>query len=129
MGFHWNKDQVSNRNRISSQYTWLTVRQLLARRGETESTGEEAEKWTSFEMPLREAGPIPVAFDFTRFLASSITFMTTLAEISVFLDGKRLVRLTKGNSVPKPLTFPRYMTTRGPAKIMSAKQLRSTCKL
>ncbi|KAI5889804.1 uncharacterized protein SCHCODRAFT_02635666 [Schizophyllum commune H4-8] len=108
MGFHWNKDQ------------------LLARRGETESTDAEAEKWTSFEMPLREAGPIPVAFDFTRFLASSITFMTTLAEISVYLDGKRLVRLTKGNSLPKPSTFPRYMTTRGPAKIMSAKQLRST---
>ncbi|KAL1743141.1 hypothetical protein HDZ31DRAFT_41634 [Schizophyllum fasciatum] len=108
MGFHWNKDQ------------------LLARRGETEATDEEDEKWTSFEMPLREAGPIPVAFDFTRFLASSITFMTTLSEISVYLDGRRLVRLTKGNGVPKPLTFPRYMTTRGPARIMSAKQLRST---
>ena len=85
MGFHWNKDQVSNRNRISNEYTWLTLRQLLARRGETESTGEEAEKWTSFEMPLREAGPIPVAFDFTRFLASSITFMTTSSICPLFI--------------------------------------------
>ncbi|TRM69687.1 hypothetical protein BD626DRAFT_474972 [Schizophyllum amplum] len=108
MGFHWNKDQ------------------LLARRGQTEAKGTEAEKWTSFEMPLREATPIPVAFDFTRFLASSITFMTTLSEICVYLDDKRLVRLTKGNGVPKPLSFPKYMNTRGPSRMMTAKQMRST---
>jgi hypothetical protein len=36
--------------------------------------------WTTFEMDLREPQPIPSPFDFTRFLASSITFMNSLSE-------------------------------------------------
>ena len=51
--------------------------------------------WTTFQMTLREPGPIPPALDLTRFLASSITFMTHLSEVSVYFDDKRLVRLSK----------------------------------
>ncbi|KAF8549064.1 ATPase domain of HSP90 chaperone/DNA topoisomerase II/histidine kinase, partial [Imleria badia] len=61
MQFHWrdNKDQ------------------LYVRRGNLPSR-EIPNQWTTFEMPLREAGPIPPALDFLRFLASSITFMVNL---------------------------------------------------
>lgn len=59
--------------------------------------------WTSFCMPLREPGPIPTPFDFIRFLASSITFMARLSEVSVFFDGKRLAKLDKTRGIPRAI--------------------------
>ncbi|KAJ6495551.1 hypothetical protein C8R47DRAFT_1213045 [Mycena vitilis] len=82
MGFYWkdNKDQ------------------LFARRGPLPPTAPQTstDNWTSFEMPLRQPVPMPVAFDFTRFLASSITFMANLSEVSVYFDDKRLNRSRLG---------------------------------
>jgi len=75
--------------------------QLFARRGDLPN--DDATQWTSFEMALREPAPIPGAFDFTRFLASSITFMTHLSDVSVYFDDKRLARLTKSSGVPKTI--------------------------
>lgn len=90
MGFYW-KDKKD---------------QLFARRGVLPSPSEADDRsWTSFEMPLREPAPIPLAFDLTRFLASSITFMVHLREVSVYFDGYRLAHLTKdpGHSKNAPL--------------------------
>lgn len=73
-------------------------------------------------MPLREAAPIPIAFDLTRFLASSITFMAHLAEVSVYFDDKRLTKLSKSTGIPRELGVPKglqkssrlgYMSVRG----------------
>ncbi|KAJ7039263.1 hypothetical protein C8F04DRAFT_1087709 [Mycena alexandri] len=88
--------------------------QLFARRGPLPPTAPEDPNagWTSFEMPLREPVPMPVAFDFTRFLASSITFMACLSEVSVYFDDKRLCRLRKESGVPRPLGIPKGLQTR-----------------
>jgi len=59
------------------------------------------EQWTTFQMTLREPGPIPAALDLTRFLTSSITFMTHLSEVSVYFDDIRLVRLSKNRGVSR----------------------------
>lgn len=82
MGFYW-KDKKD---------------QLYARRGIIPPiTGSDSSLWTSFEMPLREQAAIPSPFDLTRFLASSITFMVHIREVSIFFDNKRLARLTKAS--------------------------------
>ena len=77
-------------------------------------------------MDLREPTPIPSAFDFTRFLVSSITFMAHLREVSVYFDDKRLVHLTKEAGTPKPLTIPRYLKTSSGLGFMSVEGLKST---
>lgn len=77
-------------------------------------------------MALREPGPMPVAFDFTRFLASSITFMRHLCEISVYFDDKHLVKLTKSTGVPRDLGIPKGLNNRTPSKSMVIENIQST---
>ncbi|KAJ3776520.1 hypothetical protein FB446DRAFT_721234 [Lentinula raphanica] len=107
MGFHWRKDQ------------------LLARRGKLPDAAEPS-KWTSFEMTLREDTPIPVAFDFTRFLASSITFMNHLSTVSVYFDDKRLTKLTKSAGTPKELGLPKTINVSNRSRMMTLNKLKST---
>lgn len=105
----------------------LSPLQLLARRGKLLDTAEPS-KWTSFEMSLREDTPIPAAFDFTRFLASSITFMNHLSTISVYFDDKRLTRLTKSTGIPKELGLPKTLNVLNKSKMMTLDKLKSTCE-
>ncbi|KAA1478156.1 hypothetical protein DENSPDRAFT_659742 [Dentipellis sp. KUC8613] len=101
--------------------------QLFARRGTlpiTESSGPDP--WTTFLMTLREPAPIPPAFDFARFLASSITFMTTLSEISVYFDGTRLVRLSKEGGMAKEMTMLKGLKSTSPNGTMTVKGIRTT---
>ena len=84
--------------------------------------------WTTFEMALREPSPIPAILDFTRFLASSITFMVHLQDVSVYVDDLRLTRLRKNVGVASALTTPQGMTPVSPVGIMNVKSLGSTRK-
>ena len=77
-------------------------------------------------MALREPAPIPVAFDFTRFLASSLTFMSHLCEVSVYFDDKRLVRLHKASGIPRDLGIPKGLNNRSPSGIMTIDSIQST---
>ena len=79
-------------------------------------------------MNLREPAPIPVPFNFTKFLTSSITFMAHLREVSVYLDNKRLVHLTKDTATPKPLTIPPGLNSTSPMGFMKIEGLKSTRK-
>ncbi|EMD37151.1 hypothetical protein CERSUDRAFT_115067 [Gelatoporia subvermispora B] len=103
MGFYW-KDKKD---------------QLFARRGNLPPSSTH-DPWTTFEMPLREPGPIPKAFDFTRFLTSSITFMAHLNEVSVYLDDQRLTKLTKDPGVPKSIPLPSGLKSQTPMSTMKA---------
>ncbi|KAK7057384.1 hypothetical protein R3P38DRAFT_2840641 [Favolaschia claudopus] len=112
MGFYWkdNKDQ------------------LFARRGSLPTTipDDPDRVWTVFEMPLRQPVPAPVAFDFIRFLASSITFMRYLSEVSVYFDDKRLVRLQKASGVSKSLQIPKSLQKRSPLGAMNVTGVSAT---
>ena len=77
-------------------------------------------------MELREPTPIPQPFDFTRFLASSITFMRHLLDVSVFLDDKRLSRLTKAPGMPSATAIPRGLKPNSPQKTMTVNGLQVT---
>ncbi len=77
-------------------------------------------------MTLREPGPIPPALDLTRFLASSITFMTHLSEVSLYFDDKRLVRLSKDCGVPKEVPMLNGLKCTSPEGMMNVKSIETT---
>ena len=76
-------------------------------------------------MTLREPTPIPPAFDFTRFLVSSITFMAHLSEVSVYFDDKRLVRLSKDGGVPKEVPMLKGLKSTSPEGMMNVKSIQT----
>lgn len=87
----------------------------------------EHSDWTTFSMPLREPGPPPTPFDFIRFLASSITFMARLSEVSVFFDGRCLANLKKDRGVPRPLGLRKGLkaeTAKGTMKVTAVSAMR-----
>ncbi|KIK92678.1 hypothetical protein PAXRUDRAFT_829728 [Paxillus rubicundulus Ve08.2h10] len=94
--------------------------QLYVRRGDLPSKGT-SDPWTRFEMTLREAGSIPPAFDFMRFLASSITFMVHLNEVGVFFDEHRIGHIKKSPGLPKALDLPRALRRSSDQKVMNVK--------
>lgn len=79
-------------------------------------------------MDLREDAPIPVAFNFTRFLASSITFMTHLRQVSVYFDDKRLVLLNKDAGLPTQIPISQGLIPTSKTGVMNIKELKSTRK-
>ena len=109
--------------RVIRGFDGAHIHKLFARRGNLPNKTNDP--WTTFEMDLREPTPIPVAFDFTRFLVSSITFMAHLREVSVYLDDKRLVHLTKDSGTPTQLTIPRNLRPISTMGFMNIKGLKS----
>ncbi|KAG1807427.1 uncharacterized protein BJ212DRAFT_1449281 [Suillus subaureus] len=110
------------------QFYWKdkTGDQLLVRRGDLPSKDVlQSNPWTSFEMTLREQGPVPQPFDLTRFLASSITFMVHLRSVSVFLDSHRLAHLTKSPGVPRELGLLKGLKKSSGLGLMSVKSVQS----
>jgi Protein of unknown function (DUF3684) len=110
--------------------TILYYLQLYVRRGTMPASVDDIDDpWTTFQMTLREPGSIPPAFDLTRFLASSITFMMHLSEVSVYLDGMRLVRLSKNCGSLKEMPMPNGFKCTSPKKMMNVKAIETMCEL
>ncbi|EJD01998.1 uncharacterized protein FOMMEDRAFT_109078 [Fomitiporia mediterranea MF3/22] len=106
MGFYW-KDKKD---------------QLFARRG----TLPQPSQWTTFEMALREPAPMPVAFDLSRFLVSSITFMVHLREVCIYFDGRMLSRLVKDPGGATAVSIPQGLKTKSPLSTMHIRAISST---
>jgi len=129
MGFYWKdgKDQVrAVPPFVPGTTARLTSCKLFVRRGNLPEQTDDP--WTAFEMDVREPAPILAAFDFSRFLVSSITFMVHLCEVSVYLDDKRFAHVTKDVGIPQQLTLPPGLTSTGPKEFMHIKGLKSTRK-
>jgi hypothetical protein len=69
---------------------------------------------------------MPPAFDLTRFLSSSIVFMTHLSEVSVYFDNKRLTRLTKMSGAPREIGIPKGLQALSPGRLMTVKGVKLT---
>ncbi|KAH0825764.1 hypothetical protein J3R83DRAFT_8923 [Lanmaoa asiatica] len=107
------------------QFYWKDNKdQLNVRRGDLPSKGT-AEPWTTFEMTLREAGPIPPAFDFMRFLASSITFMVHLNDVAVYFDEHRIGHIKKSPGVAKTIDLPKGLKRSSQSNVMNVKGVQS----
>lgn len=67
--------------------------------------------WTSIEMELKEdlRGPVPKPFDLARFLASTMTFMSSLNTTSVLFDGKVFLKIAKSRQEPSKIPIPDHM--------------------
>ena len=76
-------------------------------------------------MTLREAGPIPPAFDFMRFLASSITFMVHLNDVGVYFDEHRIGYIKKSPGVAKAVDIPRGLKRSSQSGIVNVKGAQS----
>ncbi|KAF8497439.1 hypothetical protein F5888DRAFT_1634399 [Russula emetica] len=98
--------------------------QLYARRGTIPASVDDVlDPWSTFQMTLREPGPIPAALDFASFLASSITFMTHLSEVSVYFDDKRLVKLSKDCGMSKEVAMLNGLKGTSPDGMMNVKSI------
>ena len=128
MNFYWKdkKDQVCH---VFTRYlnlvpTILLYLQLYVRRGTMPAPVDDVvDLWTTFQMTLREPGPIPSAFDLTQFLVSSIRFMTHLSEVSIYLDDKRLVRLSKDCGASKEVAMLQGLEGTSPEGMMNVKSI------
>ncbi|KAG8958917.1 hypothetical protein FRC03_008701 [Tulasnella sp. 419] len=103
--------------------------QLFTRRGELASPPElspSGKPWTSFEMPLRQPSPLPgLLIDLARFLATSVTFMVNLRDVSVFVDGLRLIQIQKDIGPINPLSLPNDLNPTSTLNTMVVKTLNS----
>src|SRR6266849_2796567 len=129
MNFYW-KDKKNQVSYIHTPHLYpvpTILLQLYARRGTTPaSVNGTVDPWSTFQMTLREPGPIPPALDLTRFLASSITFMTHLSEVSVYFDDKRLVRLSKDCGESKEVPMLKGLRSTSPEGMMNVKSIETT---
>jgi hypothetical protein len=125
MNFYWKdkKDQVGHFYTPHLNVMLTKLSQLYVRRG---TGGDAVDAWTTFQMTLREPGPMPPAFDFTRFLVSSIAFMTHLSDVSVYFDDKRLVKLSKTCRVPKKVPMLKELKCLSPGGMMNVKSIKTT---
>ncbi|KAG8743102.1 hypothetical protein FRC10_000402 [Ceratobasidium sp. 414] len=102
--------------------------QLFARRGDLPADASSSSgEWTSFEMPLREAAPLPgLPVDIARFLATSLTFMTHLQSVSMYFDGRCLAKVEKEVGIPRGVSIPRGLKGATPGGMMNATGITST---
>ncbi|KAG6375835.1 hypothetical protein JVT61DRAFT_2694 [Boletus reticuloceps] len=107
------------------QFYWKNNKdQLNVRRGDLPSKGV-GDPWTTFEMTLREAAPIPPLFGILRFLASSVTFMTHLNDVSVYFDEHRIGYIKRSLGVAKDVDLPNGLKRSSESKIMNVMAVRS----
>ena len=125
MNFYWKdkKDQVSHIYTLYLNVMLTKLSQLYVRRG---TAGNAVDTWTTFQMTLREPSPMPPAFDFARFLVSSIAFMTSISEVSVCFDDKRLVKLSKNRGVSKEVPMLKELKGMSPEGMMNVKSIETT---
>ena len=79
----------------------------------------------TFAMTLREASPIPLAFDLMRFLASSITFVVHLNDVSIFFDEYRIGHLTKFAGVTKAVNIHKALKKSSDLNVMCIQTIQS----
>lgn len=93
------------------EFSWNEENQLHYRFGDIPQTATR-NLWTTFKMPLREAAPMPPVSELMQFLASSITFMVDLKDVTVFFDDYPVGQINKSlgqsQAIPIPVELVRW---------------------
>ncbi|KAF8307878.1 hypothetical protein DL93DRAFT_2064506 [Clavulina sp. PMI_390] len=93
--------------------------QLYVRRGKLPDAPAQDSVWTTFEMDLRDPVPLQTKpLDLAKFVATSITFMTYIRQISVFVDDHRLFCVSKASGLDEPVTWPAKLKNESPMRYM-----------
>ncbi|KAF8131205.1 hypothetical protein EV363DRAFT_1584042 [Boletus edulis] len=104
------------------EFLWNDENQLNYRFGDLPQAVAR-DLWTTFKMPLREATPMPPLSELMQFLASSITFMAHLEELTIFFDhhclGQIKKSLRQSLAIPIPVELDRWSL----GKIMYVKSI------
>ncbi|KAG8950382.1 hypothetical protein FRC03_012900, partial [Tulasnella sp. 419] len=124
---------ITDEPRVKSGQEWMGFRwkgdQLIASRGNLLkpcSISPSGKPWTSIEMPCREASSIPESpLDIAQFLVMSLTFMTSLRSLSVFVDEHCLAHVQKEYSESTTLQIPQGFITKRPNGMMEIKTVHS----
>ncbi|KAH8916083.1 hypothetical protein BT69DRAFT_1356002 [Atractiella rhizophila] len=88
------------------------------------SSHDSTRPLTMVEMAMREHLSIPNPEDFTRFLATAITFAAHLKTLTCYLDKWKLCEISKKLDIPKPIPIPR--TLRADVGFMKVDQVKQT---
>ena len=85
------------------------------------------DSWTSVELELRVPEPLPVLADLTRFLVSSVAFLTNIDSISIYLDGQEFLHIQKQSfKSPVDIPIPPHLTT--PSQTLTVECIQRTGK-
>lgn len=97
----------------------ISIFKLYVRRGKLPDISPQDAMWTTFEMDLREPSPmLTKPLDLAKFVATSITFMTHIRQISVFVDQHRLFSVTKASGLSESLRWPGKLKNESPLRYM-----------
>ncbi|KIJ58355.1 hypothetical protein HYDPIDRAFT_119620 [Hydnomerulius pinastri MD-312] len=104
------------------EFSWNDENGLYYRFGDLPQTATR-DLWTTFKMPLREAAPMPPVSEFMQFLASSITFMVHLKDVTVFFDHHRVGQINKSLGQSQAIPIPTELERLSPEKNMIVKSV------
>ncbi|KIJ65877.1 hypothetical protein HYDPIDRAFT_151535 [Hydnomerulius pinastri MD-312] len=104
------------------EFSWNDENGLYYRFGDLPQTATR-DLWTTFKMPLREAAPMPPVSEFMQFLASSITFMVHLKDVTVFFDHHLVGQINKSLGQSQAIHIPTELKRLSPEKNMIVKSV------
>ncbi|KAI6022005.1 hypothetical protein EDC04DRAFT_2937394 [Pisolithus marmoratus] len=105
------------------EFLWNDENQLYYRFGDLPKTTTKG-LWTTFKMPLREDAPMPPFSELIQFLASSITFMVHLKDVTVFFDNRPVGQIIKSVGQSQAIPIPSELERSSPEKIMFVESVR-----
>ncbi|KAG1747684.1 hypothetical protein EDB19DRAFT_1872895 [Suillus lakei] len=80
----------------------------------------DRDKWTVIEIELKQESTIPRIFELTRFLVTSITFLTHIQSVTISLDDTELSCLTKTrNKASQPIAISEHMVRKSRSGTMT----------
>ncbi|KAI5994116.1 hypothetical protein F5J12DRAFT_962838, partial [Pisolithus orientalis] len=104
------------------EFSWNDENQLYYRFGDLPQTAPR-DLWTTFRMPLRGAASMPPVSELMQFLASSITFMVHLKDVTVFFDHHHVGKISKSLGQSQPIPIPTELKRLTPEKNMIVKSV------
>ncbi|KAI6152579.1 hypothetical protein BKA82DRAFT_4013016 [Pisolithus tinctorius] len=104
------------------EFSWNEENQLHYRFGDVPQTATR-NLWTTFKMPLREAAPMPPVSELMQFLASSITFMVDLKDVTVFFDDYLVGQINKSLGQSQAIPIPAELVRWTPEKNLIVKSV------
>ncbi|KAG8216243.1 hypothetical protein J3R82DRAFT_8284 [Butyriboletus roseoflavus] len=86
------------------------------------------DSWTSIELELRKPEPLPMLADLTRFLVSSVAFLTHIDTFSVNLDSQRVLRVEKQVESSAEIPIPEHLKPTTPQEALTVESIQRTAQ-
>ncbi|KAI9138940.1 hypothetical protein BKA69DRAFT_1126967 [Paraphysoderma sedebokerense] len=104
LGFFWRGDQLFSMKAVVP-----------------ENVSAEERLWTTFYMDLREPMKLPDRDDFSKFIATSLSFTEFLCTVKVFYNDELVISLSKKSSPFRDMPIPAYIERSSPNNVLKLK--------